>query len=171
MPLISSSGSEDHPHHQGRKQSRGAHRARRSGYAQGSSELGIFIEALPYPRESPELLRYGEELINPRRRPKFEASLEGPNPRFVLLRSFTHYRTLSHTAYIPLILLSCTADLSIGGASPDMSPAPFDKCSLVAGIRAHSPIPDARRSRGPRRGNSSSAELFGYINWRRLWET
>ncbi|KZV58544.1 hypothetical protein F511_12371 [Dorcoceras hygrometricum] len=33
-----------------------------------------------------------------------------------------------------------------------------------------SPIPDARRSRGPRRGSISSADLFGYINWRRLWE-
>ncbi|KZV40287.1 hypothetical protein F511_25063 [Dorcoceras hygrometricum] len=38
------------------------------------------------------------------------------------------------------------------------------------GIRTYSPVPDARRARGPRRGDSSSAELFGYIKWRRLWE-
>ncbi|KZV16074.1 hypothetical protein F511_25906 [Dorcoceras hygrometricum] len=67
-------------------------------------------------------------------------------------------------AYIALVLLSYTADLSIGGASPDTSPTPFDKCSLVVGIRTCSPISDVRRPRGPRRSSSSSAELFGYIS-------
>ncbi|KZV28465.1 hypothetical protein F511_03268 [Dorcoceras hygrometricum] len=55
------------------------------------------------------------------------------------------------------------ADLSIGGVSPDTSPAPSDECSLVAGINTYSPVPDDRRARGPRRGGSSSAELYGYI--------
>ncbi|KZV30403.1 hypothetical protein F511_20679 [Dorcoceras hygrometricum] len=210
MPPISSSGPEDHLHHQGRKQSRDAHRARRSGYAQGARSSGFssrpyhtlgnrpssFVMEKSYKPEETALVRglsrgpQPEVLKHFRKRRRTWAvscgrrahdlthvSTERANesihlpspsintPRFVLLRSFIHYCTLSHTAYIPLILLSCTTDLSIGGASPDTSPAPFDKCSLVAGIRTHSPIPDARRSRGPRRGNSSSAELFGYIKF------
>ncbi|KZV23005.1 hypothetical protein F511_16756 [Dorcoceras hygrometricum] len=104
-----------------------------------------------------EMRRMYEELENLR---KEKSSAPPPPPaREILL----------HTIYI-LVLLSYTADLSIGGASSDTSPAPFDKCSLLAGIPTCSPIPDARRSRGPRRGSSSSADLFGYINWRRLWE-
>ncbi|KZV47701.1 lysine-specific demethylase 5A-like [Dorcoceras hygrometricum] len=86
------------------------------------------------------------------------------------INDFRIYEEKAIGTYIALILLSHTADLSIGGASPDTSSAPFDECSLVAGIRTHPPIPDARRPRGPRRGDRSSAELFGYINWRRLWE-
>ncbi|KZV46505.1 hypothetical protein F511_10610 [Dorcoceras hygrometricum] len=37
-----------------------------------SSELGPFLELLLYSRESPELLRRGEELISPRRPDEFE---------------------------------------------------------------------------------------------------
>ncbi|KZV38308.1 Histone-lysine N-methyltransferase EZA1 [Dorcoceras hygrometricum] len=80
---------------------------------------------------------------------------------FVFTHSFLH--TLAHS-YICSRFLSRAAGLSIGGASSDTLPAPSDECSLVAGIRTYSPVPDARRDRGPRRGDSSSAELFGYIN-------
>ncbi|KZV40074.1 hypothetical protein F511_28492 [Dorcoceras hygrometricum] len=86
------------------------------------------------PREAPEHLRHGEELSD-----------QGSN------------------LYLLSFALTRTADLSIGGASSDTLPVPSDECSLVTGIRTYSPVPDARRARSPRRGDSSSAELFGYI--------
>ncbi|KZV39519.1 hypothetical protein F511_37260 [Dorcoceras hygrometricum] len=88
--------------------------------------------------------------------------------RFAPLYSFTHSCTLLHTVIFALALARTSSDLSIGGASPDTLPAPSDECLVVADIRTYSPVPDTRRARGPRRGLSSSAELFGYINWRRL---
>ncbi|KZV20600.1 hypothetical protein F511_21873 [Dorcoceras hygrometricum] len=52
-------------------------------------------------------------------------------------------------SYLLSFALARTADLSIGGASPDTLPAPSDERSLVAGIRTYSPVPDVRRARGP----------------------
>ncbi|KZV30464.1 hypothetical protein F511_23471 [Dorcoceras hygrometricum] len=66
------------------------------------------------------------------------------------LSDFSHSFAL--TAYFSRTL----PDLGIGGATPDTLPAPSDLVFMAA---------------APRRGASSSAEIFGYINWRRLWKT
>ncbi|KZV50852.1 GDSL esterase/lipase-like [Dorcoceras hygrometricum] len=71
-------------------------------------------------------------------------------------------------SYIPLVLLLCTADLSIGGASPDTSPAPFHKCSLLAGIRKSSSHP--RRPTFPR-SSGTTLELDAGELSRRCSET
>ncbi|KZV58443.1 hypothetical protein F511_29547 [Dorcoceras hygrometricum] len=44
---------------------------------------------------------------------------------------------------------------AIRGASPDTLSAPSDECFVVADVQAYSPVPDARRARGPRCGDSS----------------
>ncbi|KZV30435.1 ankyrin repeat-containing protein [Dorcoceras hygrometricum] len=108
----------------------------------GSPGRGLETFSGVTPREAPEHLRHGEEL-----------------------------RDRGSNLYLLSFALARTADLSIGWALPDTLPAPSDECSLVAGIRTYSPVSDARRARGPRRSDSSSAELFGYINWCRLWES
>ncbi|KZV18280.1 hypothetical protein F511_24247 [Dorcoceras hygrometricum] len=53
---------------------------------------------------------------------------------------------------------------SIRGASPDILPAPSDECFVVADIQAYSPVPDARRARGPRRGVGSRLNYLATSN-------
>ncbi|KZV26398.1 hypothetical protein F511_28315 [Dorcoceras hygrometricum] len=72
---------------------------------------------------------------------------------FVFIHSFSH--TLAHSYICSRSLARASSDLSIGGASPDTLSAPSDECFVVADIQAYSPVPDARRARGPRRGVSS----------------
>ncbi|KZV38319.1 cell synthase-like protein, cell wall biosynthesis [Dorcoceras hygrometricum] len=85
--------------------------------------------------------------------------------------SFSH--TFALTAHnSPSFLSGTPPDLGIGGASPDSPPAPSDLCLWLQEPRRstfHLQVPDAR---------APSPEVvalrltkFGYINWRRLWET